>query len=156
MKKYKFKLSKLVIAILIVGVVVAVACSVLNVVRFVRIATSNDEIRIYDYFTLIITLAISVLFTVVAFGVIFNSYYEITKKQIILRWGILKNAIDLYEVTEIVLNLQTNKLTVNFQDESYFVIVVNKEWYESFIDDIKEVSPKILFTVNSEPEKKDK
>ena len=46
MNKYKFKFGKLTIGLMLVGIVVAILCLVLNVIRFLNLINGNFELYI--------------------------------------------------------------------------------------------------------------
>ena len=150
MKKFKYQLPTKTMLVMVLGIVVALACLVWNIIRLVNQISNKIEFEVYDYITYIIILIVVVGYIIVALGAIFNSYYLIENDSVILKWGILKNVIDLKEVVEIRLLVSNDRLELIFKDESYFVIATKREWYESFIDEIKKARPEIEFTQNSQ------
>lgn len=154
MKKYKFKFSKLIVALMGVGILVALACLVLNVIRFLNLINGKYQLTLYNYLTFAITSILSIGFIVIVTCAYFNSYYKITDKTLVLRFGIIKNVFELSEVKEVRLLLQKNKLELLFKDESYFVVSTNSNWFEAFVDEIKEKCTKIDFIQISEDNKK--
>ena len=107
-----------------------------------------------NYISIILAVALSLGFLVIAISAYFNSYYTIKDNKVILRWGIIKNVIDLSEVKEIKLLTNNGKLELVFNDDCYFVIATKPEWYESFIDEIKACCPSIIFTQETKIENK--
>lgn len=150
MKKFKYQLPTLAIIVMILGIVVAVACLVWNAIRFINQINSNTDFTLYDYMTYIIIAIVVVGYTVIALGAIFNSYYFVDDKQVVLKWGILKNSIELSEIVEIRLLVSNNRLELVFKDESYFVVATKREWYDEFINEIKKYRPEIQFIQNSQ------
>lgn len=149
-KKYKFKFPPLWIIIAIIGIALAVACVVLNAIRFIGFFERNEDPGTYGYMSLILSILICLGFIVMALTAIINSYYEITDKQVILRWGFIKNVIDLSEVKEIKYLTLSKKLELIFTDESYFLVVINDLWVEDFVNELKEKFPKIPFIQETE------
>lgn len=154
MNKYKFKFGKLTIGLMLVGIVVAILCLVLNIIRFLNLINGNFELSLYNYLTLIITATLSIGFIVIVLCAYFNSYYKITDKNLILRFGIIKNEFNLTDIKEVRLLTQKSKLELLFKDESYFIVSTNANWFETFVDEIKEKCPKIEFVQFSEEENK--
>ena len=152
-KKYKFKFPTLWIIIAIVGALLAVGCLVLNVIRFLGFIQRNEDPGTYGYMSLVFALILSVGFIVLAIWAAVSSYYEITKTTVVLRWGAIKNVIDLSEVKEIKYKTVSKKLELTFTDDSYFLILINDEWKDSFISDIKLALPKIPFIQETEETK---
>ena len=67
--------------------------------------------------------------------------------------GIIKNKLDLLEVTKINYYPDKNRLELIFTDESYFYIATKKEWVEDLVTDIKSGNSKILYIEESSVEK---
>ncbi len=155
-KKYKFKFPKLWIIIAVFGLLLALACVALNAYRFVGFIQRNEDPGIYGYMSLILAALICLGFIVIVVWAAISSYYEITNKQVILRWGPIKNVIDMSEVSEIKFTTGAKKLELVFTDESYFLIVINKEWIEDFINELTEKFPKIPYIQETEPPKEKK
>ncbi len=156
MKKYKFRFNNLTLILMVVGILVALACIVANVYRLTVKISGSYEFTLYEYISFPLIGLLSIGFIVIVVLAFFNSYYKIDEEKVILRFGIIKNVIDLKEVTEIRLLTSKSKLELIFKDESYFVIATNPDWFESFVDEIKEKRPKIAFVQISEDEiKKD-
>ena len=153
MKKYKYTFPTLALVIMLIGAVLAVLCAGWNIVRFSLFIKENVEITIYNYMSLILAILLSVGYIVVAVLAYFNSYYQVDKTNVILKWGIIKNVIDLNEVKEIKLLVENKKLELVFNDDSYFVIATQEKWFNSFVDDIKNAKPNIVYVQVSEPTK---
>ena len=153
MKKYKYTFPPLALVIMLIGAVIAVLCVGLIIVRFSLYIKENLEITIYNYMSLILAIVLSIGYIVVAVLAYFNSYYLVDKTNVILKWGVIKNVIDLNEVKEIKLLVENKKLELVFNDDSYFVIATQEKWFNSFVDDIKNAKPNIVYVQVSEPTK---
>ena len=149
MKKFKYTFSKLIIALFIVGMAIAVASIVVNVINTVNHYKGNYEFTGYDWFLLILIVALSVFFIVIAISCLINSNYVIKDKKIVLSWGFIKNEIDLNEVKEMKYYPQKNRLELIFTDDSFFVVSTLNSWAYEFIDLIKEQAPKITYSEDS-------
>ena len=153
MKKYKFKFTNLILILMLVGVLVAIGCIVANVFRLFAKINGSYELTIYEYISFPIIFLLAIGFIVIVVFAFLNSYYQIKDEKVILKFGIIKNVIELKDVTEIRLLTQKSKLELIFNDESYFVIATNPDWFDSFVDEIKQVRPKIAFVQVSEETK---
>ena len=149
MKKFKYTFSKLIIALFIVGMAIAVASIVINVINTVNHYKGNYEFTGYDWFLLILIVALSVFFIVIAISCLINSNYVIKDKKIVLSWGFIKNVIDLNEIKEMKYYPQKNRLELIFTDDSFFVVSTLNSWAYEFIDLIKEQAPKITYSEDS-------
>jgi hypothetical protein len=149
MKKYKYKFTPLVIVLLIALLVIAVCCIGLNVYRLVDNILKNNEINFYSWISYAVIILLSIIAIVLVISIFVKSYYEITEKAVILRWGLIKNEIDLKTVKQIKLSAVNHKLELIFEDESFFVILTNELWFEEFVDEIKQKRPQIVFVQDS-------
>ena len=152
MKKYKFKFNNLTLILMLVGILVAIGCIIVNTLRLINKINGEYALTIYEYLSFPLIFLLAVGFIVIVVFAFFNSYYKIDNDKVILKFGIIKNVIDLKDVTEIKLLTKKNKLELIFKDESYFVIATNPDWFESFVDEIKQKQPKIAFVQISEEE----
>lgn len=153
-KKYKYKFTKSFYIIGILGSVIALACIVINAIRFIGLSSKQIVPGFYEYVSLILSVLLSIAFIVFIITAIKSSYYQITDKQVILKWGIIKNKIDISDVKEIKFITNTQKLELTFEDDSYFVIAVSSEWKEDFVDELRKTFPKIPYIQETEEEKK--
>ncbi|MBP5177712.1 MAG: hypothetical protein ILP02_03925, partial [Clostridia bacterium] len=83
MKKYKFSYSPLVLALIFVGMAIAVASMAFNILRLVN----NSSPTTYNYISLITVSLVCVGYMVLAVSMLVNSYYAIDGKFFVLRWG---------------------------------------------------------------------
>ena len=153
-KKYKYKFTKSFYIIGILGGVIALACIVINAIRFIGLSSKQIVPGFYEYVSLILSVLLSIAFIVFIITAIKSSYYQITDKQVILKWGIIKNKIDISDVKEIKFITNTQKLELTFEDDSYFVIAVSSEWKEDFVDELRKTFPKIHYIQETQEDKK--
>ena len=147
---YKYKFSKWFYIISAVGSLVAIACLILNVIRFLGKISKNIEISLSEYLSLGFSIVLSIAFIVIVVLALIKSEYKIDKDKIVLKWGVIKNTINLSEVKMIRLVTTTKKLELVFEDESYFVIVIDEKEYQNFIDALKNLRPSIEYNQTSE------
>ena len=153
-KKYKYKFTKSFYIIGVLGSIIALACIAINAIRFIGLSSKEIVPGFYEYVSLILSLILSIAFIVFIVTAIKSSYYQITDKQVILKWGIIKNKSDISSVKEIKLITNTQKLELIFDDDSYFVIAVSTEWKEDFVDELRKNFPKIPYIQETEENKK--
>lgn len=145
MNKFKYNFSKWFYIIAVVGSLVAIACIVLNALRYASYLEKGIELGLYNYLSLIFTVVLSLAFIVIVVCAVISSNYHISTDKVVLKWGIVRNTIKLNEVKKIKLCTDTNKLQFIFEDDSYFNIVIKPIEYELFVTKIKEVKPKIVY-----------
>lgn len=92
---------------------------------------------------------VSVAAFVLLLSLILSSSYQITGTKFKTNFGIIKSTYDIEKIESVVLDRNTNKLSVYFNDKNFMVIVVKPEWYEDFIDELLKANNKIEYTINS-------
>ncbi len=150
LNSYKYKFSKWFYVIAVAGYLVSVGCIVLNVIRFLANFSKNIDIGLTGYMSLGFAVVLSIAFIVLVTCALIKSEYKIYEDKIMLKWGIIKNPVNLNEVNQIRLNTKTQKLELVFEDESYFTIVIDSGKYQNFVDDLKAVKPKLEYNQTSE------
>lgn len=153
MKKYKYKFPSSLVIVGIVGIFVAIGCMVLGVYRFLNLLNENIKPTLYQYISFALTILLPIVYMVVAVSAYFNSYYYINDKQVVLKWGVISNKFNLSDIKEVKLITNDSKLELVFLDDTYFLIATGKEWFDSFVDEIKTKKPNISYIVVTEPTK---
>lgn len=150
LSSYKYKFSKWFYGIAIAGYLVSIGCIVLNVIRFSVNLNKNIDMGLTGYMSLGFAIILSIAFIMIVTCALIKSEYRIFEDKILLKWGIIKNPVNLNEVKLIRLNMKTQKLELVFEDESYFTIVIDKAEYQKFIDALKNLRPKLEYVQTSE------
>ena len=88
-------------------------------------------------------------------SLLFSSYYSIDGQTFKTSFGIIKSKYDVKKIDSIVLDRETNKLSVFFNEHTFIVIAVKEEWYEEFINELLKANNKIEYTINSKENKPD-
>ncbi len=92
---------------------------------------------------------VSVALFVILISLILSSYYAVDGKTLKTSFGIIKSKYDLEKVESIILDRETNKLSIHFDDGAFIVIVVKPEWYDDFVEAVLRANPKIDYAVKS-------
>ncbi len=149
MQKFKYKFTTLIIILICLLMLLALACMGLNIYRLVANITQNNEITLMNWISYGLTIILPIVAIVLGISALISSYYEITDTQVILKWGLMKNVIELKDVKSIKLRTKEGKLELVFFDDSYFTVQTNEAWFETFVDAIKQKRPKIIFEQDS-------
>lgn len=150
-KKFKYNFTKLFYTIAGVGGIIAVLCIVFNAINFVKLLKDSIEPSFYQYASLILAVVLSIAYMVLVISAIISSYYYITDKSVVLKWGLIKNVLPLNDAKGIRLITNTNKLELVFEDESWFNIEISNDLKESFVSELKSKHEKIVFVQETEP-----
>ena len=148
--RYKYQFTKTFYLIAVIGGLVALGCIAVNAVRFINLLSKDIAPTFYEYVSLILSVGLSLFFIVFMISAFINSYYKIEDSAVVLRWGIIKNTINIADVKEIKLITNQRKLELTFEDESYFIIVVSDNWKEKFVDELRAKFPKIPYIQETE------
>ena len=140
-RAFKMKKSPLIIGLCIAVILLCIAGMIVGVVNITinGINGFNDILR-YP-FLLLIEIACIVL--VVA--MLIKAEYIVDEKNVIAKYGIVKNVFPLSEITSIVLDSDTKKLTLNMEN-GYFVLNMYEQDNHEFVQAIRQRNPKIDFS----------
>lgn len=145
MKTYKFRLSKLVLALLIAALVASFGGIGFTAYRIYRLGFSTVLFGIQH----VVILIACVLLIVILVSILIRSCYKITDKEVLLWFGIIKSAYKIADIESVHLFTKTNKLVLYFKNERYTVIVVKPEWYNDFIKELLSKNSKIRYDVST-------
>ena len=151
MKTYKFKLSKIALLLSILAIILSLGGIALTVYRIIKIGFTSFTVGVQHVVMLIVCVALLVVFI----SLLIRSYYKITDKEIILKFGVIKSVFKIEEITSVHLFTKTNKLVLYFKNETYTVIVVKENWHKDFIDDLLSKNDKIVYDVSYEESEDD-
>lgn len=152
MNKYKYNYSKLVLTLIILGIPLALACIVMNVFRLIK---SYADLNAYNYASVFVVIAVSIAYLVIAIALLIDSSYYVTDKHFVLKWGVLKNEIELKSITRIVYNTATDKLAIYYNDDNFFMLNAKNVNYGELAEIIKEKNNRVVFEMISQEIHKD-
>lgn len=151
MKTFKYKFTKLITALIYVGMalaVVAFGLTIYFVVVHDYAATLNP---VYDIIGHTLMFLVSVAIFVILLSLLLSSYYAVDteKKLFKTSFGIIKSKYDVNKIESVVLDRTTEKLSVFFDSGEFMTIVVKQEWYADFVEALLAANPKIEYSVKS-------
>ena len=148
-KIYKIKFTKAIIALAIAVMVFCTAGIIFSILQIIHhgIVDFSDVLK-YPFLILISVFCIALVIAILV-----KSQYVINQNHLTSQFGFIKSKFDIKKITAVILDTDTNKLTVHCGEE-FFIISLDKEWNEAFVRDLLAVNPHIdySFTVS---EKKD-
>lgn len=156
MKVFKYKFSKLTKTFIYIGIVLCFVGFGLNIFLVITGDVKASANPIYPIIQYTLMFLIPVALLVILVSLILSSYYSIDGNTLKTSFGIIKSKYDISAIETILLDRNTNKLTVYFNNNSFIVIVVKEEWYNEFIDALCKANRSIEFSIKSkEPDNKD-
>lgn len=154
-KIFRFQPTGTVVALCVVALVVCAAAIAVSVYRMVRnggIHGFNDVLK----FPFLIAVALFGAILVVA--LLIRADYVVDDRYLTSRFGLVKSKCAVKDVTSVVLDTETNKLTV-YMGEAFSVISVQPKWNEEFVRALLKVNPDIDYSytvTENKPEKPEK
>ncbi len=135
-KYFKIQFSKLTY-VLIVGILLlslaSIGVALWQIIRFGLHGFS-------DYLKYPILLLISVFCIVVVISILVKSQYAVNKQHLITSFGFIKSKFPIQNITSLLLDTDTKKLTVHFGEE-FIVLNIAQEWNEAFVRAVLEANP---------------
>lgn len=152
MEKFKYKFALHYYVLIIAGILLALACLILNLIRYIGIfikngANANNVITLSVL--IIVTIAALVIFT----ATLIDSSYVLDKRGLTIKFGVIKTLIDYNNIKQIVLFKTNNKLTVFLKDETFNNIVISDTEYPAFVSALLEKNSKIVYYEDFKEEK---
>lgn len=156
MKKYKYKFTKLITVLIYVGLVLCVAGFAVNVYLVATADIATAQNKFYPILQYTLMFFVSTFLFIVLISLLLSSYYAIDGKYFKTSFGIIKSKFAISEISTIILDRTTEKLTVFFGENKFIVVNVREEWKNDFIDEICKANRSIEFTIRSKDSTDDK
>ena len=132
MRTFRFRFSKTIILLQIAAMILAAAAIVYTAYRMATVGFGSASL-IIQY---VVLLLFGVLALVIFSAMLIRSVYVVGKKEIVLRFGLIKTVYKIKDIESIRLFSKTNKLVLYFKNEKYTVISVKPEWFNDFIREV--------------------
>lgn len=149
MKVFKFKYSKLTTAFIYIGLALAVAAFGVTLYTVIKGDVFRTNNPVYPIISNSVMFLVSVLLFVILISLIISSNYSVGNNTLTTSFGIIKSKFKIDTIKSVMLDRQTNKLTVHFVNNSFILIAVKPEWYDEFISELIKNNPNIEYTINS-------
>ena len=143
MRTFRFRFSKTIILLQIAAMILAAAAIVYTAYRMATVGFGSASL-IIQY---VVLLLFGVLALVIFSAMLIRSVYVVGKKEIVLRFGLIKTVYKIKDIESIRLFSKTNKLVLYFKNEKYTVISVKPEWFNDFIREVLSHNLNIRTTV---------
>lgn len=144
MRTFRFRFSKTIILLQIAAMILAAAAVVYTAYRMATVGFGSASL-IIQY---IVLLLFGVLALVIFSAMLIRSVYVVGKKEIVLRFGLIKTVYKIKDIESIRLFSKTNKLVLYFKNEKYTVISVKPEWFNDFIREVLSHNLNIRYDVS--------
>ena len=149
MKIFKYKFTKLIYALIALGMVACVAGFAVTLWQCITQGTGMTNIPTFTIIRYILMFFVTVVLFAILLSLLISSYYAVDKECIKTKFGFITSKYEIKDVDVITLDRNTNKLTVTFKNESFIVIVVKEQWYDEFVQAILDAKPAIEYSIIS-------
>ena len=149
MKTFKYKFTRLLKALMIVGMVLCVVGFGVNLYYCVTNGAKHGADPVYPVMQYVLMFFVTVVLFVLLLSILVRSAYVIDGKFFKTRFGFIVSKYDVEKIDSITLDRKTVKLTVTFKSGEFMVIVVKQDWYEEFVTALLLANPKIKYDINS-------
>ena len=149
MKIFKYKYSRLTTGFIYAGLELATVAFGLNIYSVFTEKVSESANPTFDIIRYILLFGVSVALFVILISLITSSYYAVDQKTFKTSFGIIKSKYNLEDIDSVILDRETNKLSLYFKNESFIVVSVRTDWYDEFITAILAGNPKIDYSIKS-------
>lgn len=141
MKKFTFKYTATVWALLTIVLVLSLIGLIWNVFNFISFIDAGAfKITIYLLISVLTAILLVIVLSVMIYG-----RYVIKDGNLYSYFGIIKSKTPISDVVEITHFKKSDKLVVYFKDAKYTVIVIAPELYDQFVLSLREHNKSIIF-----------
>ena len=98
-----------------------------------------------DYLKSPLLIVLSAFCIVVVVSLLIKSQYVVTEEYYILQFGFIKNKYPLKDITSMILDSDTQKLTVNMPD-GYTVLSLSQSDNDEFVKTVQSINPDVEFS----------
>ncbi len=149
MKIFKYKFSKLITALICLALALCAVGFGINLFLCIKNGIKEAADPVYPILQYTLMFFITITLFVILVSILKSSYYCVEGKTFKTCFGFIKSKYEIDKIEKITLDRQTNKLSVEFDDNTFIVIVVKEEWYNDFVQAIIDVKPAIEYEIKS-------
>jgi hypothetical protein len=143
-KYFKYKLTKGMIAVAVAAILLSLGGLGLSVYRLIK----SEFKEATDFITHPLLILACLFCLVLTISILAKSQYVVTDKEYIMQFGFIKSAYKIKDVTKVVYDTDTKKLTV-FSGEEFSVFPLCESWQEEFVQALRAVKPNIDYSFTS-------
>ena len=130
--RFKYKFSNNVKILFGAIYILAVVCFVWNLVRLFNSLSSEIALDTYNYIAIFLCLVLPIVISIFITAIIKSSYYTVKNGKLVVKFGLMADSYPIKEIDNIIKNVKTDVLVVNFKDESTLKVVIDKAHFDDF------------------------
>lgn len=140
-KYFKYTLSPLMIVLSIAVILLSIAGIIVSIWRIMQYGIREFSDALSSPFLILVCIAC----IVIVVSILIKSQYVIDGTHYITQFGLIKSTFLIADITAIVLDTETKKLTV-YVGEEFSVLSLKEEWNEEFVRALLEINPDINYS----------
>ena len=140
-KRFPYKLTTTMYLLAFGAIALCLTGLGISIYRIVKFGVNGFT----EYLQSPLIIGICILGIAVIISILVKSEYAVDEQYFYIRFGIIKDKFSIKDVTSMILDTDTNKLTVYF-GEAYSVLAVNPNNNDEIIKAIREVNPNVDFS----------
>ena len=140
-KYFKYKLTKTMTGLAIAILILCFGGIALSVYRLIR----NGVNELTDALTSPLLILVCLFCIALVISILCKSQYIVTNTSYVTQFGFIKSTFAIKDITKVVFDTDTNKLTV-FVGNEFSVLPLCKDWHEDFVQALREVKPSIDYS----------
>lgn len=155
MNKFKYKFTTLILVFIGLGIALAIAGTILNTYNIFADKCwtyANPSIYIIRY---VLIYFVAAALIVIMTSLLLSSYYAVDERFFYTSFGIIKSKFDVKTIVGVVLDRETNRLSVHFSENNYTNVLLRPELNDKFVDALLKANPLIEYTINSKENRGD-
>ncbi|MBR2337422.1 MAG: hypothetical protein IKA61_05725 [Clostridia bacterium] len=130
--RFKYKFSNAFKILFVAIYLLAIACFTWNLIRLINSLSSEIAIDTYGYISIALCLLLPIVISVFVTAILISSDYTVQNGKLIVKFGLMSDKYSVKEIENIVKNVKTDVLVVNFKDESTLRVVIDKRFFDDF------------------------
>ncbi|MCD8201807.1 MAG: PH domain-containing protein [Clostridia bacterium] len=150
MRTFKYEFSKLIKALIIIGIILCVAGFVLVFVQVFRTIYGSLPVpSTYEIIGQVIMFFVTIFLGILLVWLLVGSSYTVDKEYIITKFGFIKSKFKIADIVMIRVDRNTDRLSVQFNNDTYMIIVVNSFWHDDFVNAVMAANRNIQYVIES-------
>ncbi len=130
--RFKYKFSNNLKILFAVIYLLAIVCFTWNLIRLFKSLTSEIALDTYKWISLFLCLLLPIVISIFLTAILISSYYEVKNGKLTVKFGIMADNYPVKEIDNIIKNVRTDVLVINFKDESTLRVIIDKKDFDDF------------------------
>lgn len=154
--KFKYKFSTAMKILFAVIYLLAAICFTWNIIRLFQSLSSEIDLGPYKYISMFLCLVLPIVISVLITSILLSSYYMVKNGNLIVAFGFLTDKYSVKEIDNIIKNVKTDVLVINFKDESSLKVGIDKKDFDDFSATVIKSNKDVCYGETDEIDKKGK